>query len=108
MSPDTNAPPQNLDAETSLLGAILIDSDAIVKIADIITIDDFYDHKNGLIYESIKQLYEKHSPIDVLTVTDQLRSNGNLETIGGAAYLTELTNYVPTAAHVEQYANLVS
>lgn len=107
MNPDRNIPPQNLDAETSLLGAILIDSDAIVKIADSVTADDFYDQKNGLIYEAIRQLYEKHSPIDVLTVTDQLRSSGNLDTIGGAAYLTELTNYVPTAAHVEQYANLV-
>jgi replicative DNA helicase len=108
MNPDSNIPPQNLDAESSLLGAILIDSDAIVKIADIISADDFYDQKNGYIYDAIKQLYEKHSPIDVLTVTDQLRSSGNLDLIGGAANLTELTNYVPTAAHVEQYANLVS
>lgn len=102
------APPQNLDAETSLLGAILIDSDAIVKVADSITPQDFYDDKNGIIYDAIKKLYEKHSPIDVLTVTDQLRSSGQLETIGGPSYLTELTNFVPTAAHVEQYASLVS
>lgn len=109
MNPNsTHVPPQNLDAETSLLGAILIDSDAIVKIADLISADDFYDQKNGHIYDAIKQLYEKHSPIDVLTVTDQLRSSGNLDAVGGAAYLTELTNYVPTAAHVEQYASLVS
>lgn len=108
MNPNLNIPPQNIDAETSLLGAILIDSDSIVKIADQIIADDFYDHKNGLIYEAIKQLYEKHSPIDVLTVADQLRNNNNLEDIGGASYLTELTNYVPTAAHIEQYANLVS
>lgn len=101
-------PPQNLDAETSLLGAILIDSDAIVKVADSITPQDFYDDKNGIIYDAIKKLYEKHSPIDVLTVTDQLRSTGQLDAIGGPAYLTELTNFVPTAAHVEQYASLVS
>lgn len=107
---DTNShiPPQNIDAETSLLGAILIDSDAIVKIADLIVPEDFYDQKNGLIYQSIKQLYERHSPIDVLTVADKLRSDGNLDAVGGAGYLTELTNYVPTAAHVEQYANLVN
>lgn len=108
MNVNAIAPPQNLDAEASLLGAILIDSDSIVKIADIITADDFYDFKNGLIYEAIKQLYESHHPIDVLTAADQLRSAGNLETVGGASYLAELTNYVPTAAHVEQYANLVS
>lgn len=108
MEPKLNIPPQNLDAEISLLGSILIDSDAIVKIADQISKSDFYDQKNGFIYEAIKQLYEKHSPIDILTVTDQLRNTDQLDAIGGASYLTELTNYVPTAAHVEQYANLVS
>ncbi len=108
MDTNTSVPPQNLDAETSLLGSILIDSDAIVKIADLIFPADFYDYKNGLIYEAIKQLYEKHSPIDVLTVADQLRANGNLETIGGAVVLTDLTNYVPTASHIEQYAQLVN
>lgn len=109
MDPNRNiAPPQNTDAETSLLGAILIDSDAIVKIADTIVVDDFYDSRHGLIYGAIRKLYEKHSPIDVLTVTDQLRNDANLDTVGGAAYLTELTNYVPTAAHVEQYANIVA
>lgn len=108
METQNNIPPQNLDAETSLLGAILIDSDAIVKIADLIIPSDFYDYKNGLIYEAIRQLYERHSPIDVLTVADQLRANGNLESVGGAAVLTNLTNYVPTASHVEQYAQLVN
>lgn len=108
MQSANSLPPQNLDAETSLLGAILIDSDAIVKIADLIVQEDFYDTKNGLIYEAIRQLYEKHSPIDILTVSDQLRTTGNLDAVGGAANLTELTNYVPTAAHVEQYANLVN
>lgn len=109
MNPDAaKLPPQNVDAEASLLGAILIDSDAIVKIADSIHGHDFYDEKHQLIYEGIKQLYEGHSPIDVLTLTDKLRANGTLDTVGGAAYLTELTNYVPTAAHVEQYAEIVA
>lgn len=101
-------PPQNTDAEASLLGAILIDGDAIVKIADIITSDDFYDKRHAHIYEATNQLYERHSPIDVLTLSDQLRSNGLLDGVGGPAYLTELTNYVPTAAHVEQYADIVA
>ncbi|HVS58891.1 MAG TPA: replicative DNA helicase [Candidatus Saccharimonadales bacterium] len=103
-----HAPPQNIEAEASLLGAILIDSDAVVKIADAITADDFYDTRHRRIYEAVRQLYEKRSPIDVLTLSDQLRNNGFLEMVGGAAYLTELTNFVPTAAHVEQYADIVA
>ncbi len=101
-------PPQNVEAEASLLGALLIDSDAVVKVADSIGSKDFYDERHQHIYEAIRQLYEKHSPIDVLTLSDQLKANGLLETVGGASYLTELTNFVPTAAHVEQYAEIVS
>jgi replicative DNA helicase len=104
----TQQQPQNVDAEASLLGAILIDADAIVKIADSISIAAFYDQRHARIYEAITQLYERHSPIDVLTLSDQLKNNGFLDIVGGAAYLTELTNYVPTAAHVEQYADIVA
>jgi replicative DNA helicase len=102
------SPPQNVDAEASLLGAILIDTDAIVKIADSISVQDFYDQRHARIYEGLVALYEKRSPIDVLTLADQLKGNGFLEMVGGPAYLTELTNYVPTAAHVEQYADIVA
>jgi replicative DNA helicase len=107
---DSNAviPPHNIEAEASLLGAVLIDSDAIVKIADIVSADDFYDPKHGRIFEAIVQLYEKHNPIDVLTLSDQLKSSGFIDFVGGAAYLTQLTNFVPTAAHVEQYAEIVA
>lgn len=101
-------PPQNTDAEASLLGAVLIDSDAMVKIADQIRVSDFYDERHQRIYEAARHLYELHQPIDVLTLTDQLKSTNMLDTVGGAAYLTELTNYVPTAAHVEKYADIVS
>ena len=101
-------PPQNVDAEASLLGAILIDSDAIVKIADQLSPDDFYDPKHQRIYEGVVLLYERHSAVDVLTLSDQLKASGFLEFVGGGAYLTELTNYVPTAAHVEQYAEIVA
>lgn len=100
--------PQNPEAEASLLGAILIDSDALVKIADIITPTDFFDAKHQHIYEAVGKLYERRSPIDVLTLSDQLKTDGYLEVIGGPAYLTELTNFVPTAAHVEQYAEIVA
>jgi replicative DNA helicase len=100
--------PQNTDAEASLLGAILIDADAIVKIADSIMPDDFFDARNQHIYEAIVQLYEKRQAIDVLTLSDELKNMGYLDMIGGPTYLTELTNFVPTAAHVEQYAEIVA
>lgn len=101
-------PPQNTDAEASLLGAILIDADAIVKIADVVRSEDFYEERHQRIYEAIIRLYEKHSPIDVLTLSDQLKGTGFLDMVGGASYLTELTNFVPTATHIEQYAEIVS
>lgn len=100
--------PQNTDAEASLLGAILIDTDALIKIADQVSEVDFFDARHQHIYEAIVQLYDKRSPIDVLTLADQLKNNGYLDMIGGGTYLTELTNYVPTAAHVEQYAEIVA
>lgn len=100
--------PQNTDAEASLLGAILIDQDAIVKIADNMSPADFFDVKHQHIYEAVVSLYEKRKPIDVLTLSDQLKNMGYLDMVGGPAYLTELTNFVPTAAHVEQYADIVA
>lgn len=108
-SPDSaNVPPQNIEAEASLLGAMLLDADAIVKVADIINPQDFYDERHGRIYEAVKALYDKHSPIDVLTLSDQLKNTGFLDMVGGPSYLTELTNFVPTAAHSEQYAQIVA
>jgi replicative DNA helicase len=100
--------PQNVDAEASLLGAILIDTDAIVKIADSIDVQDFYDQRHARIYEAVQALYEKRSAIDVLTLANQLKGSGFLDMVGGPTYLTELTNYVPTASHVEQYADIVA
>jgi replicative DNA helicase len=101
-------PPQSLDAEASLLGSILIDSDAIVKIADLISANDFYDEKHQRIYEAAVSLYEMHSPIDVLTLANKLSETGFIDMIGDASYLTELTNYVPTAAHITNYAEIVA
>lgn len=100
--------PHNEEAEASLLGAILIDADALVKIADAVAPSDFYDARLQRIYEAVLQLYDRRSPIDVLTLADQLKNNGNLDLVGGPGYLTELTNFVPTAAHVEQYAEIVA
>mgnify|MGYP000338948315 CR=1 FL=1 len=101
-------PPQNTDAEASLLGAILIDTDALIKIADKVDASDFYDQKHQAIYAAIINLYDKHSPIDVLTLANQLKASDSLDVVGGASYLTELTNFVPTASHVEQYADIVA
>jgi replicative DNA helicase len=101
-------PPQNVDAEASLLGALLIDTDALVRVADKVAADDFYDPRHQLIYQAILDLYESRSAIDVLTLSNHLKAAGNLDDAGGSSYLTELTNFVPTAAHVEQYAEIVS
>lgn len=100
--------PQNLEAEASLLGAVLIDADALVKIADAVSVDDYFDPRHARIYEAILALYERRSVIDVLTLADQLKGTGFLDMVGGPSYLTELTNFVPTAAHVEQYAEIVA
>ncbi len=103
-----NIPPQNLEAEASLLGSILIDNDVFVKVADLVLVEDFYDKRHGLIYEAARQLYEKRSPIDVLTLADTLKNSGKLDDIGGPGYLTELTNFVPTTSHADRYAEIVA
>jgi replicative DNA helicase len=99
--------PFSREAEASVLGAILIDINALVKIADKISAEDFYDEKHQHIYTTIVELYDDRKAIDVLTISNLLKAKGLLDDIGGAAYLAELTNFVPTAAHVESYANLV-
>lgn len=101
-------PPQNSEAEASLLGSILIDGDAIVKIADVVSADDFYEQRHRHIFAAAKHLYDKHSPVDVLTLADELKNNGLLDEVGGSSYLSELTNFVPTAAHVGRYAEIVA
>ncbi len=104
----TTTPPQNLDAEASLLGSLLIDSDSFVKIADQISAEDFFNDQHRLIFNAMRSLHDKRSPIDILTLSEQLKNSGELDRIGGASYLTELTNFVPTAAHMEQYAEIVA
>ncbi|MCX6804605.1 MAG: replicative DNA helicase [Patescibacteria group bacterium] len=101
-------PPQNPQAEASLLGSLLMDKDAIIKIADVVHIDDFYVDKNSHIFESILSLYEKREPLDVVTLSEELDKQGTLKSMGGASYLTELVNGVPSAAHVVQYAQFVA
>ena len=100
-------PPQNLEAEMSILGCLMLDKDAIIKIGDVITSDDFYDSKNKLIFEAIIGLNEKNISIDILTVTNLLEEKQLLEKVGGSTYLTQLVNAVPSSAHVAHYAFIV-
>ena len=101
-------PPQSIDAEMSMLGAVLIDDDVIADVSSVVTPKDFYDKRHSIIFTAMMRLYERHKPIDLLTLTDELKRKKEFETIGGSAYLTDLTNYVPTAAHATPYAELVS
>ena len=100
-------PAQNLEAESSLLGALLLDKEALIKVGDIIQADDFYKEGNGLIYEAILDLFEKHEPVDILSIANRLTEKKDLETIGGKTYLAELTAGVPNASHVVSYANII-
>ena len=106
--PAGKIPPQNLDAEKSLLGAVLIDEEALADVSEHVTTKDFYDKRHAVVFGGMMRLYEKHKPVDLLTLTEELKRKKELDTIGGSAYLTELTNYVPTAAHAEAYAELVA
>lgn len=100
-------PPQSREAEQATLGSVLIDKNAIDKIADVIRPEDFYDDRHGIIFDTILDLYEKSVPADLLSLSTRLEERGELEKIGGRSYLTELTNVVPTATNVVHYANTV-
>ncbi len=101
-------PPQDIEAEQSVLGSLLIDKDAIIKIADIITADDFYRKAHEMIFEAMIELYTKSEPIDLLTVSSKLKEKKQFKDIGGMSYLTTLMNFVPTASNVIHYAKIVS
>jgi len=101
-------PPQDIDAEQSVLGSLLIDKDAIIKIADIITAGNFYRKSHEIIFQAILDLYSKSEPIDLLTVSSRLKEKKQFKEIGGMSYLTTLMNFVPTASNVIHYAKIVS
>lgn len=101
-------PPQNLDAEVSLLGSVLIDEDVLTRVSDNLHADDFYDKRHEAIFAAMLRLYERHSPVDLLTLSDELQKHDQLEMIGGSSYLSELTNMVPTSAHAEEYAGIIT
>ena len=105
---EAKIPPQNIDAEKSLLGAVLINEDVLADVTEFASARDFYDRRHATIYGAMLRLYEHRKPVDLLTLTDELKKKKELDEIGGTAYLTELTNYVPTAAHAATYAEMVA
>ncbi len=100
-------PPQNLEAEKSVLGSILLDKDALIEVSGWLKPIHFYDDRHVTIYENILELFESGLPIDLVTISDKLKKKKVLSRIGGRAYLTELASFVPTSAHAEEYANIV-
>src|SRR5262245_45444169 len=100
-------PPQNVEMEQSVLGAILLENNALVKVLELLDPRDFYQDAHRWIYEGMIELFEENMPIDLLTVTERLRKKDRLEAVGGAAYLAELVELVPTAAHVWHHAQVV-
>ncbi len=97
-------PPQNLDAEKSILGAIMLDRDALVRVLSFLRPEHFYEKRHALIYKAMSDLFMASVSIDQLTLTDFLQKKGQLQEIGGRAYLVELIEAVPTSAHAEEYA----
>ncbi len=100
-------PPHDLDAEQSVLGAIMIDKDAIVNVADILRPEFFYEEAHQEMYSAMETLYDKRQPIDVVTLTDQLKKMRKLQVVGGASKIVEVSNAVSTAANALQYAQIV-
>jgi len=100
-------PPQNVDAEQSVLGAILLDNDAINQAIEILTAEDYYRESHREIFRAMVALSERNQPVDAITLTDTLRTGGALEAVGGVGYIAELAACVPTAANVGHYARIV-
>lgn len=107
MPSDLQVPPHSTEVEQSVLGALLIDGETVVRIADFLEAKDFYDPAHREIYEAVMTLYRRHQPIDLLTVTSALSDSEKINAAGGSAYLAELTTLVPTSANIVQYAQIV-
>ncbi|MBU0998622.1 replicative DNA helicase [Patescibacteria group bacterium] len=106
-SKQIRVPPHSKEAEESVLGALLLDKDAVIAVAEFLTTEDFYDTKHKEIFQAAIELYEERTPIDILTVSEKLKKKKLLKNIGGSSYLSDLVNKVPTAAHVEHYGKIV-
>ena len=106
-SGNVRLPPQDIEAEISVLGSLMLDKDAIYRVVDVLSVQDFYKPLHRQIYEAITDLNARHEPVDVLSVGSRLKEKGKLDDIGGSAYLASLVNSVPTASHVEHYGSIV-
>lgn len=107
MAQNIKIPPHDETVEQSVLGAILIDKDAMVDVIEFLRPEHFYREAYGTIYEAMMALYERREPIDVVTVTSELKKLGKLQAAGGAAQVADLVGVVPTSAHAEQYARII-
>ncbi len=99
--------PQNLEMETAVLGALMNEQDAFGEVAEILKPECFYDHRNQLVYDAIRDLAAKQQPVDVITVIDQLEKKGQLEDVGGMSYVAQLSDAVISSAHVEYHARII-
>lgn len=106
--PDPKVPPHDDIVEQSLLGAILIDKDAIIEVAEYLRPEHFYKEAHGIIFQIMLDLFEQHEPIDVVTVTSELKKSGELKTVGGSTYIRDLINIVPTSAHANTYGHIIN
>jgi replicative DNA helicase len=104
---DEKIPPQNLAAEQSVIGAMMLDKNAVVRVLEFLSPQSFYRDAHRFIYEAIIELFDRGEPVDLVTVTEALRKTGKLEAAGGSVYITDLLNSVPTAANAEYYAKIV-
>ena len=100
-------PPQNAEAEQSVLGAMLLDKEAVINVAGWLHPEHFYEQRHQIIYEHLIHLFEDIQPIDIVTLSDRLKGAKALSKIGGRAYLTDLVSMVPTSAHAEEYGEIV-
>ncbi|MEI6152811.1 MAG: replicative DNA helicase [Deltaproteobacteria bacterium] len=107
INPAGRIPPQNLEAEESILGGLLVDPESINKVVDLINTEDFYKDAHSKIYDAMIGLYEKNEPIDIVTVSSSVRDKGILDKIGGVTYLNTLVDLMPSAANITQYAKMV-
>ncbi|MCL0061186.1 replicative DNA helicase [Thermodesulfovibrionales bacterium] len=109
MAPEINRlPPQNIEAEQSVLGAIILDNEALPKAIEALSPDDFYKEAHRRLYKSIIALFERSEPIDIVTLTDYLRKSDEIEAVGGISYLSYLANSIPTSANIRYHAKIVS
>ena len=105
--PEEKIPPQDLVAEQSVLGSMLLDKNAIIRVVEQLSPDSFYRDAHRFIFEARFSLFDRGEPVDLVTITDILRKSGKLESVGGAIYITDLLNAVPTAANVDYYTKIV-